>query len=75
MTDPELVARAEHELRGAATALSLACEALRRDPVAREHAAVIDAQWTGSGPAWPIWNRREEAVPNLNRRKGWSFPP
>ena len=44
MTDPELVARAEHELRGAATALSLACEALRRDPVAREHAAVIDAQ-------------------------------
>ena len=44
MTDPELVERAEHELRGAATALSLACEALRRDPVAREHAAVIDAQ-------------------------------
>jgi signal transduction histidine kinase len=44
VTNPELVARAEHELRGAATALSLACEALRRDPVAREHAAVIDAQ-------------------------------
>jgi signal transduction histidine kinase len=44
VTDPELVARAEHELRGAATALSLACEALRRDPVAREHAAIIDAQ-------------------------------
>ena len=44
MTDPELVARAEHELRGAATALALACEALRRDPAARGHAAVIDAQ-------------------------------
>ena len=44
MTDLELVARAEHELRGAATALALACEALRRDPAARGHAAVIDAQ-------------------------------
>lgn len=44
MTDPELVARAEHELRGAATALALACEALRRDPAARGHAVVIDAQ-------------------------------
>jgi len=42
--DPELVARAEHELRGAATALALACEALRRDPTARNHAEVIDAQ-------------------------------
>jgi len=42
--DPELVARAEHELRGAATALALACEALRRDPAARNHAEVIDAQ-------------------------------
>jgi two-component system sensor histidine kinase MtrB len=44
VTDPELVARAEHELRGAATALALACEALRRDPSAGGHAAVIDAQ-------------------------------
>ena len=44
MTDPELVARAEHELRGAATALALACEGLRRDPAASGHAAVIDAQ-------------------------------
>ncbi len=44
MTDPELVARAEHELRGAATALALACEALRRDPAAGGHAAAIDAQ-------------------------------
>ena len=40
----ELTARAEHELRGAATALALACEALRRDPAAGGHAAVIDAQ-------------------------------
>jgi signal transduction histidine kinase len=44
VTDPELAARAEHELRGAATALALACQALRRDPAARGHAAVIDAQ-------------------------------
>jgi signal transduction histidine kinase len=44
VTDPELVARAEHELRGAATALALACEGLRRDPAASGHAAVIDAQ-------------------------------
>lgn len=44
MSDPELVARAEHELRGAAAALALACEALRRDPAASGHAAVIDAQ-------------------------------
>ena len=42
--DPELIARAEHELRGAATALALACEALRRDPSASGHATVIDAQ-------------------------------
>ena len=44
MTDPELVARAEHELRGAAAALALACEALRRDPATGGHAATIDAQ-------------------------------
>ena len=44
MTDPELVARAEHELRGAATALALACETLRSDPAAGGHAAMIDAQ-------------------------------
>jgi signal transduction histidine kinase len=42
--DAELIARAEHELRGAATALALACETLRRDPAAGGHAAVIDAQ-------------------------------
>ena len=40
----EGIARAEHELRGAATALALACEALRRDPAAGGHAAMIDAQ-------------------------------
>ncbi len=44
MTADEQIARAEHELRGAAAALALACESLRRDPGAREHAAVIDAQ-------------------------------
>jgi signal transduction histidine kinase len=40
----ERVARAEHELRGAATALALVCEALRRDPAARHHGAAIEAQ-------------------------------
>ena len=40
----ERMARAEHELRGAATALALVCEALRRDPTAGHHAAVIEAQ-------------------------------
>jgi two-component system, OmpR family, sensor histidine kinase MtrB len=44
IADPDLVARAEHELRGAATALALVCEALRRDPAAGGHAAVVDAQ-------------------------------
>jgi two-component system osmolarity sensor histidine kinase EnvZ len=44
VSDPERVARAEHELRGAATALALVCEALRRDPAARHHGAAIDAQ-------------------------------
>jgi signal transduction histidine kinase len=33
----ELVARAEHEVRGPATVLSLAVERLRRDPAARRH--------------------------------------
>ena len=42
--EPERVARAEHELRGAATALALVCEAVRRDPAARRHAPVIEAQ-------------------------------
>jgi signal transduction histidine kinase len=40
----ELVARAEHELRGPATALALACERMRRDPAAARHAEVLDAQ-------------------------------
>jgi two-component system, OmpR family, sensor histidine kinase MtrB len=40
----ERLARAEHELRGAATALALVSEALRRDPAARQHGAAIDAQ-------------------------------
>jgi hypothetical protein len=40
----ELVARAEHELRGPATALALACERIRRDPTAAPHADVLEAQ-------------------------------
>lgn len=40
----ELMARAEHELRGPATALALACERIRRDPAAARHAEVLDAQ-------------------------------
>lgn len=44
MSRAEQIASAEHELRGAATALALVCEALRRDPAASNHAAVIEAQ-------------------------------
>jgi signal transduction histidine kinase len=40
----ELVGRAEHELRGPATALALACERMRRDAGAAADAAVIEAQ-------------------------------
>ena len=40
----ELVARAEHELRGPATALALACERMRRDAAAAGHVAVLEAQ-------------------------------
>lgn len=42
--DAEAVARAEHELRGAAPALRLVCELVRRDPAAEAHAAAIEAQ-------------------------------
>ena len=47
----ELVARAEHELRGPAAGLALACEALRRDPTARRHALVIQTQLDRMGAA------------------------
>ena len=40
----ELVARAEHELRGPATALALACQRLRHDPAAAGHAEALEAQ-------------------------------
>jgi hypothetical protein len=40
----ELVARAEHELRGPATALELACQRMSRDPAASRHAEVLEAQ-------------------------------
>jgi signal transduction histidine kinase len=65
VTDPELVARAEHELRGAATALALACEALRRDPAASGHAAVIDAQL----------DRLRAGLADLESARGGSAPP
>jgi signal transduction histidine kinase len=42
--EPERVARAEHELRGAATALALVCEAIRRDPAVRHYGAALAAQ-------------------------------
>ena len=42
--EPERVARAEHELRGAATALALVCEAIRRDPAVRHYGAALTAQ-------------------------------
>ena len=40
----EAVARAEHELRGPATVLFLACERLRREPAGRRHAGAIELQ-------------------------------
>lgn len=40
----ERVARAEHELRGSATALQLACARLRRDPRAAPYGAALEAQ-------------------------------
>jgi len=40
----ELVARAEHELRGPATALALACRRMRGDPHAARYADVLEAQ-------------------------------
>jgi signal transduction histidine kinase len=40
----ELVARAEHEVRGPATVLSLAVERLRRDPAARRHVQPLDVE-------------------------------
>jgi two-component system osmolarity sensor histidine kinase EnvZ len=66
----EQIGRAEHELRGAATALGLVCEALRRDPAAGHHAAVIDAQLdrlraglsdlAAARQGWPVNAEREE---------------
>ena len=44
MTTDERIARAEHELRGAAAALALACEALRRNPDTPNPAEVIGVQ-------------------------------
>ena len=44
MTQDDQIARAEHELRGAAAALSLACETLRRRPDTPNPAEVIDVQ-------------------------------
>jgi two-component system, OmpR family, sensor kinase len=40
----ELVARAEHELRGPATALTLACERMGSEPGAARHVAVREVQ-------------------------------
>jgi signal transduction histidine kinase len=40
----EGVARAEHELRGPATVLCMACERLRNDPAAQGHAEALEAE-------------------------------
>jgi len=40
----ERVARAEHELRGPATVLGMACERLREDPVAQGHAEALETE-------------------------------
>jgi signal transduction histidine kinase len=56
----ELVARAEHELRGPATALALACERMRREPRAAHHVAVFRAQL----------DRLEAGLADLQRARG-----
>jgi signal transduction histidine kinase len=56
----ELVARAEHELRGPAAALALACERMRREPRAAHHAAVLRAQL----------DRLEAGLSDLQRARG-----
>ena len=56
----ELVARAEHELRGPAAALALACERMRREPRAAHHAAVLRAQL----------DRLEAGLADLERARG-----
>lgn len=40
----ELVARAEHELRGPVTVVSLAAERMRREPAGRSYASALDAE-------------------------------
>lgn len=40
----ERVARAEHELRGPATVIALACDRMRRSPATRRHAEALDAE-------------------------------
>jgi signal transduction histidine kinase len=56
----ELVARAEHELRGPAAALALACERMRREPRAAHHATVLRAQL----------DRLEAGLSDLQRARG-----
>ena len=56
----ELVARAEHELRGPAAALALACERMRREPRAAHHAAALRAQL----------DRLEAGLADLQRARG-----
>lgn len=60
----ELVARAEHELRGPAAALALACERMRREPRAAHHAAVLRAQL----------DRLEAGLSDLQRARGGRRP-
>ena len=60
----ELVARAEHELRGPAAALALACERMRREPRAAHHAALLRAQL----------DRLEAGLSDLQRARGGRHP-
>jgi two-component system, OmpR family, sensor kinase len=59
----ELVARAEHELRGPAAALALACERMRREPRAAHHAAALRAQL----------DRLEAGLADLQRARGGGY--
>jgi two-component system, OmpR family, sensor histidine kinase MtrB len=44
VSEHDQIACAEHELRGAATALALVCEALRRDPAVQHFGDAVEAQ-------------------------------
>jgi two-component system sensor histidine kinase MtrB len=66
VTPDERIARADHELRGATAALTLACDAIRRNPDIPNPAEVIDVQLDRlrAGLAQLAAARQSEAPPS-----------